>query len=205
MKVFTSDGLKEIQEVEEGDSVLCYDNDVRTTWHEVEEVGEYEIDNPVKIKHKRVDSLIIPANQTVLVFDDEKKWKRAKNIEERDRCLIPLDHDYLQAIEDRFWQKMANFDNDPEYACGLVRAAEEIDTDFLEYIREEKPKREEAIAKYDEATLKKYESFITIDDENVVHLNTKTKKSIFDPYRYLVVAGDVSNYVTTGGCLKVSV
>lgn len=204
MRIFTSDGIKNIEEVKEGDSVLCYDKETRTSWHDVEKIGEYDMENPVKIKHKRVDSLIIPANQTVLVFDQEKKWKRAKNIEKGDRCLIPVDIDYLRAVEDRFWGKFPNFDNLPEYACGVVRGANEIDLDFLEYIREESPKREEAIGKYDEKTLKRYEPFLTIDDD-VVRLTTKAGRELFGSYRYLVVAGESKNYVTTGGTLKVSV
>jgi len=205
MKVFTSDGLKRLDEVEEGNTVLCYNEQTRTSWHEVEEVGEYEMENPVKIKHKRVDSLIVPENQTVLTFDSEKKWKRAKNVEKGDRCLIPVDIDYLKAVDDRSWGKIPNFDNLPEYVCGVVRAVNEIDTDFLEYVREESPKREDAIGKYDEKTLKRYEPFLTIGDDNVVRLTTKAGRQLFGSYRYLVVTGESKNYVTTGGTLKVSV
>jgi len=196
--------LKELDEVTKEDMVLCYGEEGGSVWHEVDEICTWEMKEPIKIKHKRIDSLIVPINQTILTYDGEFNWKRAKSIEKKDRIVVPLDHDYLDCLEDRFWCKFSNFDQKPKYATGIVRGTSKIDMDFLEYIHEENPSLEEAMSKYSEKKLKKYDNFLT-QDGKVLYLSTSTSKQLFQDYIYLKVKGKSQNYVTTGGTLKVNV
>lgn len=199
IKVFAHSGLKKIEEIEEGDSVLTNKGVHRA----VKDVKKIKLENPVKIKLKRFDSIFLPPDQTVWVFDKELKWVNAKNMEKKMRMVVPLNEKYLKGVDDKFWNGFTYFEEFPDYALDIVRGVYELEMDFINWIRENNPKLGKVDEKYGEKYLKKYESMIKVDDEDETVSLKKNVREAMESYRYLKVKGD--SYVTTSGTLRSSV
>lgn len=197
MKIFTNEGLRVATGVTTEHKVLTHKGRLM----EVQEVEEVEIENPIRIRLKRFDFTILPADLQVYIYnreiDEHFEWKKVSRLEKKHRMVVPIVDKYMRSLDDTFWSSMRK--HGAEKALDIVREVQNIDLDFINYIRENNPTLDVVQDKYGMDKTDEYDDFITVSDD-VVRISTRAGREL-DKIVSLKVKKD-NSFVTTCGTLK---
>lgn len=118
MRVFTSQGLKKLEDVKEGDEVLTH----KERFREVKDIVRVS-EEGITIEVKRFHSCSLPETQKVYIFDDEFDWKEAILLKPGMRMVIPC-CDQLKQVDHGFFGELPELETD--FCMDKIREDESI-------------------------------------------------------------------------------